>query len=151
MKFTKALLARIPALMSADSNYLGIASQDFHSFRAIISNFTESPGLLFSDLVFADGEIIFQPPNNENGSWANRKDPRTGDAVLSIVIASEPFRLYSGGVVFPITVYGFALVNTDTSVLLAVEKFAEPVVFTEAAQSFDILPPNLRFPSSMAK
>lgn len=78
-------------------------------------------------------------------------DPLTGQQFLDVIpgLAGNIFTC-TGGAAEPQTVYGYAIVNSTKTILLAAQNFTPPVTFTGAGQILDVGPLKIQIvPSPM--
>lgn len=145
---TQMIFERAVILLGTDTATFNPASDPP---RVILINqpFTEGLGLTIADLTEADFDgysgVEIQNPALES------IDPLTGQAVLNITAGASPFLWETTGTTnLPQTIYGYAVVKNDGTVLYSATRFtaAQEVTLTGVNQSVGPVSPQLRYSPS---
>lgn len=134
MKATLALREKAAQLLAADAATLAPAV-DKNVIRLIKAPFTPGEGLDISSLVFADFDGG-DPIEGVAGTQPESLDPNTRDAIIDIEPPAGGYRWETSGVTnLPQVIYGFALLNNDSTVLFAAELLQSAVTLNDVNQS----------------
>lgn len=140
----RAVRLLIGTLLSADTTWF--TPDDANIMLPIVANFVQSETLVIGDLTLGTDHGL--------GDIAVPKtplapvDPSTDAQKLTLTNGAivNNFQWVTSGSFPPnITVYGFALVNNDKSVLIATEKLTNPIVLTGAGQVVEFSPADINF------
>lgn len=136
---TAALREKAAALLAADATTLAPAT-DANVIALIINSFNPGEDLSLDDITFADFDGS-TPIACGTGTQPEALDPNTSNAVISIKPPAGGFRFETTGVTnLPQTVFGFALLNDDSTVLLASEVLTNPITLTAINQLVQLPP-----------
>ncbi len=149
---TRVLLERMAALFAGGAIFSPDEDDPFIVYL-VLNNLAESFDLTLGDL--GDPPSFINSNTYGGGDHQNRfyYDPRNGDLVCEQQFDpandADMFYLSVGpDDQYPITVYGYALVNSSGN-LIAYKRFDTPVVFTKPGQGMRVPWPTIAFPVSI--
>jgi len=133
----KPLRLALGTLLAADPDTLAPAS-NANKMALIVNSFALTEDLLIGDLTFASFTDS-TPIAGATGAQNVGVDPVTGAQVVEIKPPAGGYRWVTGSDVgLPVTVYGYALVDSTLAELFAVGQLPTPITLTEAGQFIDI-------------
>jgi hypothetical protein len=133
----KAVRLDIGTLIAADAATLAPAT-NANKIALVTAPFTPTENLVATDLTYASftGST---PIAGSTGAQQTGVDPNTGQQIVTIKEPLGGWRWVVGGSTgLPVTVYGFALLDSTLATLLAVEAFATPQALTETGQEINL-------------
>lgn len=140
---TKVLREQAMKLLAADATTLAPAADPNHMVL-IQNNFTPTEDTVVGDLEPADFDGA-TPKEVVVGTQPEALDPATKDAIIDILAPAGGFRWETTGTTnLPQTIYGVALMNEAETVLLASEKFDNPVVLNSVNERVEFDNAHLR-------
>lgn len=134
---TKSVRKQLGELLAADATTLAPPA-DANVVRLIVEPFTPDENLVPGDLTFAsfNGSTALAAGT---GTQPCGIDPATGQQIVTIKEPAGGWRWECGATPSPAqTVYGYALLNDDSTVLLGVGVLDDPVAITEAGQEINL-------------
>jgi len=133
----KTVRLQLGELLAADATTLAPAA-DENTIALIAAPFTESEILLPGDLTLATftGSA---PKAGVAGAQQAGIDPTTGDQVITILAPVGGYRFEcTAAPAEPETIYGYALMNDDQTLLFAVKALPVPVTIEAVADFIDL-------------
>lgn len=143
---TRALLARVQALLKADETWRKTDGAS-DSIYPIVANFTPAPGLDIDDITydatgFSSGAHLLADLDFETGI-----DAVTGDYVFAIAYDDSTLQLdVADAGPLPFTVYGFAVIQSTEEQMNWYEKLPDPITFLGQGQSMPVFRMEVRIP-----
>ena len=140
----KALRLALGTSLAANTSFLAPAV-DPNVVALIMSDFTENEDLVVGDVDLANFTGS-QPIEGDTGAQWTGQDPITGQQIIRIKVSTGGWRWETADSVnLPQTIYGYALLKNDLSVMHAIKKFATPIPLTNADQEVNIDDVDLTF------
>lgn len=133
MQSTRALREKMAQLLAADATTLAPAA-DANIVALVMAAFTPGEGMVVGDLTLAtfDGST---PLAAGVGTQPEGLDPNTADAIITIKSPVGGWRWETTGVTnLPQTIFGYALLNDDGTVLLGADTLPDTITLTAVNQ-----------------
>lgn len=134
---TKAVRKQLGELLAADTGTLAPATLA-NKVALVMAAFTPEENMVPADLVLAtfDGSTAL---NAGTGTQPCGVDPATGQQIVTIKEPAGGWRWETSGVThLPQTIYGYALLNNDSSALLGIAVLPAPLTLQEIGQEIQI-------------
>lgn len=140
-----AVRLQLGNLLAADATTLAPAT-NANKIALVVAAFALSENLVAADLTLAAGNGL-DPISGSTGSQEVALDPVTQEQLITLKPgATSGFRwVSSGSFTSPITVYGFALLDSTLADLLAAELLPTPIAIVAAGYQIDIDPVTMTF------
>lgn len=134
-----AVREQIGNLLAADATTLAPATNG-NKIALITQVFTPSETLVASNLTLASGNGL-DPIQGVTGAQSVGLDPVSQEQIILIKAPAGGYKWISSGTIgTPITLYGYALLDSTLATLLAVQAFPTPITITAAGYLVDVDP-----------
>jgi hypothetical protein len=132
---TQYVSQAIVTLLSTDAN--SFADGAGSDLRLVVAPFTPSAGLLVGDLTYGAGNGL-DPIVHPTGAPPWGIDPITGAFLIDIAPPAGGWKWTLVATAPPVTVYGVAMVNGTTMLLIGTMLLPQPVVMQTIHQILDV-------------
>lgn len=140
---TKVLADQLATLLATDSGSIAHATNAV-KVGLITAPFVPANGLVVADLTIS-AVTGLTPLSGVAGNQVESIDPVTAERFVEIKAPAGGFRWETpGGFTGPVTVYGFALLDSTAAVLYGTQAVQDPVVLTAPNQAITAPPLGFR-------